>query len=363
VDLDRFRDPKLAAGLAARIKKLAVKPASLMEVCGTHTMAIAQHGIKSLLPPTVRLLSGPGCPVCVTSRQDIDRMVAIASLPGTALATFGDMVRVPGSAGSLAEARARGADVRVVYSCLDALEAARTEYNKNIVFAGVGFETISPTVAATVLEARRLGARNFSVYPAFKLVPPALRAVLDSSRTAVDGFILPGHVSAIIGSKPYAFLADEYRRPGAIAGFEPLDILEAIALLLEMIAQGRSAIANEYRRGAPEQGNQEALRILYSVFRPVDAEWRAIGRMPRSGLGFTEEFRDYDASAKFEVTAGPTAEPEGCGCGQVMLGLLEPDQCGLFGKTCTPQSPVGPCMVSSEGACAARYKYGGRGDA
>jgi hydrogenase expression/formation protein HypD len=359
LNLDRFRDPALAQRLVAKIASLATAPVSLMEVCGTHTMAISQYGIRGLLPASVRLLSGPGCPVCVTSLGDIDRMIAIARQPGVVLATFGDMVRVPGSAGSLAAARAAGADVRVVYSALDALETAVAEPAKQVVFAGVGFETTSPTIAATVAEARGRGIANFSVYPAFKLVPPALEAILGGGRVRIDGFLLPGHVSAVIGAKPYRFIVEKYQLPCVIAGFEPLDILESIALLLEQTGhQSEISVRNEYSRSVPEDGNPDALRILDEVFQPVDAMWRAIGVIPQSGLGFRPEYARFDASRRFDITAAPAPEPEGCRCGQVMMGLLQPGQCGLFGTTCTPSEPVGPCMVSSEGACAAWYKYG-----
>lgn len=363
IDLERFSDPKLAARLARRIEELATKPAAIMEVCGTHTMAIARYGIRSLLPPQVRLISGPGCPVCVTPQADIDRMIEIARQPEVVFCTFGDMIRVPGSRGSLAQARAQGADVRVVYSCLDAVELAAAMPDRMVVFAGVGFETTSPTAAAAVLEASRRGLRNFLVYPAFKLVPPALELVLSSPAVRLDGLLLPGHVSAIIGSRPYEFIVKKQGRPGAIAGFEPLDILGAVALLLEMISGRRpAAIRNEYARGVPEQGNPEAMRILENVFKPVDSEWRAIGRVPESGLSFREEYSSFDASMAFDTGGDAAFEPQGCRCGEVMMGAMEPDQCGLFGKDCTPESPVGPCMVSSEGACAAWHKYGlGRG--
>jgi hydrogenase expression/formation protein HypD len=359
MDLERLSEPGLAARLAARIKELATAPANIMEVCGTHTMAIAKFGIRGLLPPTVRLISGPGCPVCVTSQADIDRMIEIARLPEVVFCTFGDMVRVPGSKGSLAQARAQGADVRVVYSCLDAVELAADLPDKKIVFAGVGFETTSPTAAAAVLEAEQRGLKNFLIYPAFKLVPPALELVLCSQQVRIDGFLLPGHVSTIIGSRPYRFIVEKHGRPGVIAGFEPIDILGALALLLEMLA-GKSplAVRNEYSRGVPEQGNPQAQKILDKVFRPADSYWRAIGLMPLSGLGFRPEYQSFDAVAAFDLEMEPSTEPEGCRCGQVMMGALQPDQCPLFGQACTPESPVGPCMVSSEGSCAAWHKYG-----
>jgi hydrogenase expression/formation protein HypD len=363
MDPERFSDPRLAAGLAKRIRELATAPAAIMEVCGTHTMAIARFGIRSMLPPQVRLISGPGCPVCVTPQADIDRMIKIARQPEVAFCTFGDMVRVPGSRGSLAQARAEGADVRVVYSCLDAVELAATMPDRKVVFTGVGFETTSPTAAAAVLEAERRGLRNFLVYPSFKLVPPALELVLSSQAVRIDGFLLPGHVSAIIGSRPYEFIAEKHGRPGAIAGFEPLDILGAVALLLEMISGKKpAAVRNEYARGVPEAGNPEAMRILGKVFEPADSEWRAIGRVPESGLVFREEYRSFDASKAFDTGGTAASEPQGCRCGEVMMGAIEPDECGLFGTDCIPESPVGPCMVSSEGACAAWHKYGlGRG--
>lgn len=359
MDLDRFSDPRLAAGLAKRIEELATRPTAIMEVCGTHTMAIARFGIRSLVPPQIRLISGPGCPVCVTPQADIDRMVAIARLPDVVFCTFGDMVRVPGSQDSLAQARAEGADVRVVYSCLDAVDLAAGLPDKKIVFAGVGFETTSPTAAAAVLEAERRGLKNFLVYPAFKLVPPALELVLSSPRVRIDGFLLPGHVSAIIGSRPYQPIVEKHGKPGVIAGFEPLDILGAVALLLEMISGKRAAaIRNEYARGVPEDGNPQALAILAKVFETVDSDWRAIGRVPASGLGFRSEYRRFDASAVFRLEGESSVEPAGCRCGEVMMGAIGPDECGLFGRTCTPESPVGPCMVSSEGACAAWHRYG-----
>ncbi len=357
--LDRFSDPGLGSRLAARIRELANSPASIMEVCGTHTMAIARSGIRAMLPDGVRLISGPGCPVCVTAQSDIDRMVGVARLPEVVFCTFGDMVRVPGSKGSLAAARAEGADVRVVYSCLDAVELAAGSPGKKVVFAGVGFETTSPTAAAAVLEAERRGLRNFLVYPAFKLVPPALELVLSSPAVRIDGFLLPGHVSAIIGSRPYGFISSRHGKPGVIAGFEPLDILGAVAMLMEMVSGlSPTAVRNEYARGVPEEGNPQALRVLYRVFRPVDADWRAIGRVAGSGLGFRPEYGRFDASAAFPSDAGPSPEPEGCRCGEVMMGAVQPDECPLFGSACTPESPVGPCMVSSEGACAAWHRYG-----
>jgi len=340
VDLSNFENNSLAPRLAARIeslsRRLEDRRINLMEVCGTHTMAIARYRIRQLLPESIRL----------------------ARMPGVVFCTFGDMIRVPGTDGSLSQARAQGADVRVVYSCLDALELAEGLADRQVIFAGVGFETTSPTVAATILEAKRRGIRNFSVYPAFKLVPPALRAILSSDRVDIDGFLLPGHVSSIIGSRPYEFISRDYKKPGVIAGFEALDILGAIIMLLEMLIEKSPEIKNEYRRGVSPAGNQEAMKILYRVFRPAESRWRAIGRIADSGLDFHEDYKEFDARLRFHVTASSKDEPQGCLCGQVMMGAVQPDECPLFGGACRPESPVGPCMVSSEGACAAWFKYG-----
>lgn len=363
IDLDRFRDPALAGRLVDKIARIDSGPVSFMEVCGTHTMAISQFGIRGLIPKSIKLLSGPGCPVCVTSLTDIDRMIAIAGLKGVIFATFGDMVRVPGSRSSLREARSKGADVRVVYSPLDALAIAQENPDKQVVFAGVGFETTAPTILATVLEAKDKRIGNFSVYPAFKTVPKALKAILESGQTKIDGLLCPGHVSAIIGSRPYRFIPDEYRIPCVIAGFERLDILESIAMLLEQVRgqrrDGRSvSVQTEYRRGVPEDGNPHARAIVDRVMQPGAAQWRAIGHIPDTGLRFREEFAGFDASGRFQVQAEEVPEPVGCRCGQVMTGLCQPNDCAMFGQACTPDNPVGPCMVSSEGACAAWYKYG-----
>jgi hydrogenase expression/formation protein HypD len=362
VDLDRFRDPAIAERLIARIRRLADRPSALMEVCGTHTMAIAQSGIRGLLPAPITLLSGPGCPVCVTPMADIDRMIAIARLDGAIMATFGDMMRVPGSHGSLGQAKAAGADVRLVYSPLDALALATANPGRQVVFAGVGFETTAPTIAATVIKALRRRMTNFTVYPAFKLVPPALEAILSGGQVNVDGFLLPGHVSAVIGTAPYRFVAERHRRPCAIAGFEPLDILAGIVSLMEQRRSGQAAIENCYTRSVPPDGNPAALRLLDKVFTPVDAAWRAIGVIPGSGLAFRPPYAGFDAAQRFPVNVAEQAEPAGCLCGRVMMGLARPGQCGHFGLACTPIQPVGPCMVSSEGACAAWYKYGIAGD-
>jgi hydrogenase expression/formation protein HypD len=363
IDLDKFRGPAIAKKLVAKIEDLCGGAYAFMEVCGTHTMAISQFGIRGLIPGSIKLLSGPGCPVCVTSLCDIDRMIAIAGLKDVIFTTFGDMIRVPGSRSSLREIKSQGADVRLVYSPLDALQIAAENPGKQVVFAGVGFETTSPTIIATVLEAQKNELKNFSVYPAFKTVPTALKAILESGQTRIDGFLCPGHVSAIIGSRPYRFIPAEYQIPCVIAGFEPLDILESLVMLLEQIAAHKKSgsaflVQTEYRRGVPDEGNPHALAIIDKVMQPCPAEWRAIGNIPDTGLCFRDEYQEFDASRKYDIKVEPAREPAGCICGQVMMGLNQPDECAMFGKACTPENPVGPCMVSSEGACAAWYKYG-----
>lgn len=331
----------------------------IMEVCGTHTMSFAQSALRGMLPPTVRLLSGPGCPVCVTTAGDVDRAVWLARQTGVTLVTFGDMLKVPGSAGSLAEAMAAGGDVRVAYSPADALELAKLLPDREVVFLGVGFETTAPLVAATVHAARRDGARNFSVLPMFKLVPPALRAILSGRNHRISGLILPGHVSAIIGLAPYRFVADEFGVPGVIAGFEPYDLLEGLRMLLRLVNGMRADIEIQYTRGVPADGNPAARRMMDETFEPAEAAWRAVGVIPNSGLALRPEFDEWNADKKFpNIPKGEVPEPKGCLCGQILMGRVLPADCPLFGTACTPETAVGPCMVSSEGACAAAYKYG-----
>ncbi|MGC8797157.1 MAG: hydrogenase formation protein HypD [candidate division WOR-3 bacterium] len=334
----------------------------LMEVCGTHTMAISSSGIRRAVDPRLKLLSGPGCPVCVTSDEEIDQAIGLAQVEGVTVLTFGDMMRVPGSIGSLADARAKGADVRVVYSPLDGLQFAVDEPDREFVFLGVGFETTAPTVAATVLFARKRRVRNFSVLPLFKLIPPALNFIAGSGQVNIDGFILPGHVSTIIGARPYQSLVNRYRRPCCITGFEPGDILEGIYILLRQLETG-PALAIQYQRSVKPAGNVVARKLMARVFKRTDAVWRGIGLIAGSGLGFRPEFRGFDAWNRFGAELGRLRngiKPKrlrSCRCGEVMLGLSTPPDCPLFSRRCTPEKPVGPCMVSSEGACAAYYKY------
>lgn len=357
--LEEFRDGALAERLLERIRQRPPIEVALIEVCGTHTVAVFRHGLRRLLPPNITLVSGPGCPVCVTSNRDIDHAIALARLEDTILVTFGDMMRVPGSTSSLQQARAQGADVRVVYSTLDALEIARSNPLKQVVFFGVGFETTAPTVACSILEAERLGTGNYFVYSVHKVMPPPMRALVSSGEVHIDGFLCPGHVSAVIGASPYQFLAREFGIPCVIAGFEPLDILQAIDMLLVMRLEGRADVEIEYRRAVRPGGNPVALDQMYRVFRPVDAEWRGLGTIALSGLAIREEYSRFDAARAFQVDPGPTREHPGCRCGDVLRGTITPPECPLYGTACSPDSPVGPCMVSSEGSCSSWYQYVG----
>lgn len=321
-------------------------------------MAISGFGIRRAVDRRLRLLSGPGCPVCVTDQTEIDAVIELARMPAVTIVTFGDMLRVPGSRGSLEQARAEGADVRVVYSALDAVEMAKGKPDREYVFLGVGFETTAPTVAAAVKVAARRRLANFSVWPMFKLIPPALRFICDERRVkqGIDAFILPGHVSTIIGTRPYQFVAREFRVPCCVAGFEAADILQAVMMLLEQLRDGRAEVENQYRRGVRPEGNRMAQQLMNGVFSKAAAVWRGLGRVRESGLGFRPRWQRYDASRRFRVRA-KRPRPSACRCGNVMLGEIEPPDCPLFGRSCTPARPAGPCMVSTEGACAAYYKY------
>jgi len=327
---------------------------TFMEVCGTHTMAIARFGLRELLPSNVRLISGPGCPVCVTATSDLDVAVALARLPGITLTTFGDLVRVPASRTTLADERAAGADVRVVYSVADAVELAKQEPGRDVVFVGIGFETTAPTVAAALLDARASEVMNFRVLSLHKTMPGALRALLDLGEVEIDGFLLPGHVSVVTGTAIYEFLAREYGVGGVVAGFEAADILQALLMLTR---QRSAAVEIAYTRAVRPEGNRVARDLMERVFEPCDAVWRGLGIIPGSGLQLRDEWAQFDARRWYDVTVGAPVEPAGCACGDVLRGALDPAACPLFGTTCTPQSPVGPCMVSNEGSCAARYRY------
>jgi hydrogenase expression/formation protein HypD len=352
-------EAELVHRLAALLAAEAPPSLTVMEVCGTHTMAVARSGLRDLLPPGLRLVSGPGCPVCVTSAADLDRVVALARLPQVTLATFGDLVRVPASRTTLAAERAAGADVRVVYSPRDAVELAAQEPVRDVVFAGIGFETTAPTVGAALLEALERGLTNFSVLSLHKTMPAPLRALLDLGETPVRGFLLPGHVSVVTGTSCFRFLSEEYGVAGVVAGFEPADVLQALLLL---VRQPEPAVEIQYGRAVRPEGNRVAQELLARVFEPCDADWRGLGVLPGSGLALRPEYAHADAALRYPVQLNEPLEPAGCRCGDVLRGMLDPAECALFGRRCTPQDPVGACMVSSEGACAARYRYRGLDD-
>lgn len=330
---------------------------SLMEVCGTHTMAIAKSGIRGILPPNIRLLSGPGCPVCVTSKGDLDAIISLAEQNDITLATFGDMLRVPGSHGSLQEARSRGADVKVVYSPLETLEIARQRPERQVVFLGIGFETTAPAVAVMIQRAHQLGITNLSVYSLHKIIPPALQAIFSDPELQVDGLICPGHVAIVLGMEPFEELAVRYHKPMVVTGFEAEDILEGIGMLIRQLKTGAAKAELQYRRVVRVQGNPAARQMLEEVFVQVDAAWRGLGIIPDSGLDLKPQFAAFNARQRFQIQPSQRDEIPGCSCGAILSGKLEPDQCPLFGKVCTPTQPVGPCMVSQEGACAAFYRY------
>lgn len=358
MDNSAFKDPALAKSLVATIEALAPDhDVNFMEVCGTHTVAIARNGIRNVMPEQIHLISGPGCPVCVTSNHDIDTVIALSRVPGIIITTFGDMIRVPGSTSSLLAEKANGADVRIVYSPLDALEVARKEPDRQVAFIGVGFETTAPLIASCIKRADAEGLANFSVFSAHKNVPAALRTLVLDPAVAIDAFILPGHVSTIIGARPYEFLADEYHIPGVITGFEPLDVLEGLAMITRQLHEGRAGIEIAYKRGVAYEGNQVACALIDEVFEKCDATWRGIGVIDGSGFALRPEFATFDALRRFDLEVEPTIEPKGCRCGDVLRGIMPPDKCPLFDTACTPEHPVGPCMVSSEGSCAAYWRY------
>lgn len=357
MDLSGFRDPDIARGLIDAIHATKTGPVKLMEVCGTHTVAIAKNGLRAVMPEWVTLLSGPGCPVCVTANADIDTAIELARQPQVIVTTFGDMVKVPGSYSSLSREKAEGRDVRIVYSPLDALALAEKEPDREVVFVAVGFETTAPLIAAAILRAREQRLENFSVFCAHKTVPAALEALANDPEVKISGFILPGHVSTIIGSRPYEYLASEYHIPGVITGFEPVDVLQGIYMLLKQLEEGRAEIEIAYHRGVMPEGNPHARALVDEVFEPVDADWRGIGVIPGTGLKIREEFAHYDAVRRIPITLPEPREIKGCQCGEVLRGITLPFECKLFGKGCTPEHPIGPCMVSSEGSCAAYYRF------
>jgi len=356
--IDEYRDGEKAKPIIDEIHRLADRPLRLMEVCGTHTVSIARYGLRQILSEKIDFVSGPGCPVCVTSTGDLDRAVSLARIPGAIVATFGDMMRVPGSDSTLAQERAAGRDVRVVYSPLDALKMAEENPERKIIFLGIGFETTAPAVGATILEAQNRGLKNFFVLSFHKTVPGALRALLNLGEIKLDGFILPGHVSAIIGSRPYEFLATEFGLAGVISGFEPLDILQSVLLLARQVKNQKPRVEIQYKRGVHPAGNLRALEVMAKAFEPVDGEWRGLGWIAGTGLALHKERGGLDACRAFDLHLPPAKEVRGCRCGDVLRGLIRPAECALFAVVCTPRNPVGPCMVSFEGSCAAAHKYG-----
>jgi len=358
--VDEYRDPAAARVLLKVINELAGDDEfKFMEVCGGHTHTIYRHGIEHILPEGVELIHGPGCPVCVIPMGRVDDAIAVAEHPNVIFTSFGDMMRVPGSKGTLLEAKARGADVRFVYSPLDALRVAVENPTKDVVFFAVGFETTAPSTAVTVLRAKELGVKNFRVFSNHVTIVPPLKAILDSPDLRLDGFLGPGHVSTVVGNRPYRFVPERYGKPVVTAGFEPLDILETIVMLLRQIREGRCEVENQYSRIVRDEGNPRALKLLAEVFvlRP-HFEWRGLGFIAQSGLALRPDLSAFDAEVYYEVPGVRVADPKACQCGEVLKGVIRPWECKVFGTACTPETPIGTCMVSSEGACAAYYNFG-----
>lgn len=357
---DEFRENELVALLSGKIRSLVAgcgRTMTFMEVCGTHTMAIYRFGLRSLLPPEIRLVSGPGCPVCVTPNDYLDRAIAICRLPDVITTTFGDMMRVPGSSSSLLVERAKGADIRVVYSPLDAVAIAEKNPGRRVVFLGVGFETTAPAVASSILMAKAKNASNYSVLASNKTIPVPMQMLASDTEIAIDGYICPAHVSAIIGADAYTPLVQQYRTPCVITGFEPADMLHGILMLARQVLSGVSRVENQYSRVVRPDGNPKARRILAELFEPCDVQWRGIGIIPGSGLRIRDGFAGFDAERIIPVDVEPLQVHPGCACGEILKGKVLPEECPLFASLCTPENPVGACMVSSEGSCAASYAY------
>lgn len=356
--ITEFRNFEVAQALAHEIKStLGERPLRVMEVCGGHTAAIHKYGIKNLLPSSLKLLSGPGCPVCVTHNRYIDTAIELSKQPEVVIATFGDLIRVPGSRSSLMKEKSQGRDVRICYSALDALEIAKREPTKKIIFLGIGFETTAPTVAAPLKRAFQEGVHNFYVLNAFKTMPHAMRALLTGGELALDAFICPGHVSVITGLSIYDFIARDFKTPCVVSGFEPLDLLQSILMICKQVKEGRAEVENQYLRAAQLKGNPTAQALLEDVFEASDVEWRGIGMIPKSGLKIRSKYAAHDAFLAFPMDIPTARENPGCICGNIMRGVAEPTQCKLFSKACTPEDPKGSCMVSDEGTCATYFKY------
>ncbi|BAY36464.1 hydrogenase expression/formation protein HypD [Nostoc sp. NIES-2111] len=360
--VDEFREPEKAEALRREIEKLSHqldKHIKIMEVCGGHTHSIFKYGIEEILPANIELIHGPGCPVCVMPKGRLDDAIAISQNPNVILATFGDTMRVPGSKTSLLQAKAQGADIRMVYSPLDSLQIAKNNPDKEVVFFALGFETTAPSTAFTILQAAAENITNFSMFCNHVLVIPALQALLDNPDLQLDGFVGPGHVSMVIGTDPYEFIAQKYYKPIVVSGFEPLDILQSIWMLLQQIVENRCEVENQYNRLVQKSGNQIALEAMNQVFAVRDTfAWRGLDEIPYSGLKIRDEYAQFDAELKFTIFNRKVADHKACQCGEILKGVLKPWQCKVFGTACTPETPIGTCMVSSEGACAAYYKYG-----
>ncbi len=356
--IDEYRDPNLLNKVIERIKRYRFKDISLMEFCGGHTVAILKYGIRQVLPENVKMLSGPGCPVCVTDNYELDKVMEYAKRDNNILVTYGDMMKVPGSYTSLSKLKAEGADIRFVYSPIDCLKIAKDNIYKTVIFFAVGFETSAPAVAATIIKAKQNNIKNFFVFSALKYTIPAAKALLEMGEVRINGILGPGHVSTIIGYEAWECISSKFNIPIVISGFEPLDILLSIDMLLRQIKNGYAKVENEYRRSVTALGNREALQLMDSVFKVVDARWRGLGIIPVSGFKINERFKHYDAEENYPLEIEKSYENPACRCGEVLRGLIQPYECKLFREVCNPLSPVGPCMVSAEGACAAYYHYG-----
>ncbi len=354
--IDEFRDKDLVLRIAEKIHNLSTSPVSLMEVCGGHTMAIQRYGIPSLLPENISLLSGPGCPVCVSSRHFIDQAIAYSKLDNVIITTYGDLIMVPGSSSSLNREKAGGADIRIVYSVLDVLKLAQENKNKKIIFLAIGFETTAPSSAVAILNARRDSISNFFLYSAHKVMPPAMEALVDEG-VMIDGYIAPGHVSTITGSQIYENIANKYKLGCVISGFEPVDLLQTIYMLVKQIETHSPKVEIQYKRAVKREGNVKAQQIMYEVFDLQDDWWRGLGILKNSGLKLRKKYEQFDTEKIFNVEVEKTREDKGCICGEILKGIKKPKECKLFGKICTPDEPVGPCMVSQEGTCNAYFRY------
>ncbi|MBI4851437.1 MAG: hydrogenase formation protein HypD [Acidobacteria bacterium] len=357
--IDEYRSEELAKKLLQELLEITNKPLSIMEVCGGHTHTIFKYGIEDLLPENITMVHGPGCPVCVIPLGRVDDAISIACSPRVIFTTFGDTMRVPGSKISLLQAKASGADIRMVYSPLDALKIAKKNPDKEIVFFAIGFETTTPSTAMTILQAAKEGIKNFSIFANHIMVVPVLKALLDSPDLKLDGFIGPGHVSTVIGTKPYEFIASDYKKPIVISGFEPLDILQSVYMVVKQIVNNEARVENQYKRVVEENGNQRALQAILEVFEARDSfEWRGLGSIAYSGMKLRQKYAEFDAELKFRVAGLQVADHKACQCGEILKGVKKPWECKVFGTACTPETPIGACMVSSEGACAAYYNFG-----